>query len=245
MAISSKTGYNLTMNWIIVTAGGKGTRMKADVNKIFLPLLGQPIIIFTLKTLENHPEIDKIVITIGESDLDKLGKLLKRHNFSKIVKLVPTSSERQQNTHKALRWIKENSGLDNHFIGVHNAVNPMVTIEEISAVLEAAKQHGGALLAHPVKDTTKICDEDNFVTETPLRKLVWAAQTPQFSTLGKLLKAFSKAEKENFMGTDDTQLLERIGVKIKMVPCSKDNFKITFPEDLLAAEKILKERINV
>lgn len=233
------------MNWVIVCAGGKGTRMKADVNKIFLPLLGQPIIISTLKTLENHPEIDKIVITIGESDLRELENLLKKHNFSKIVKLIPTNSERQQNTFKALNWIKENKGLDDHLVGVHNAVNPMVTIKEISAVLEAAKKHGGALLAHPVKDTTKICDEDNFVTHTPLRKFVWAAQTPQFSTLGKFLKAFEKAEKEEFLGTDDTQLLEKIGVKIKMVPCSKDNFKLTFPEDLIIAEKILKERQNV
>lgn len=234
-----------TQNWMIVCAGGKGTRMRQNVNKIFLPLLGAPIIISTLKTLENHPKIDKIVITIGESDVRELETVLEKHNFSKIVRLVPTNGERQQNTFKALKWINKNGGTDNHMIGVHNAVNPLVTAEEITAVLKAAEEIGGALLAHPVKDTTKICDEENFVTHTPLRKFVWAAQTPQFSTLGKLLQAFQKAEEENFIGTDDTQLLERIGVKTKVVPCSKDNFKITFPEDLLAAEKILQERQHV
>ena len=81
--------------------------------------------------------------------------------------------------------------------------------------------------------------------QTPIRKFVWSAQTPQVGKLEDLLTAFKKAEKDNFLGTDDTQLLERIGIKIKVVPCSKDNFKITFPEDLILAEKILQERQNV
>ncbi len=231
-------------NWIIVTAGGKGTRMKQNINKIFLPLLGLPIIIHTLKTLENHPGIDKIVITIGEDDLPNLETIIKKHRLSKVVQLIPVNQERQQNTLEALRWIKTNGGLDTHLIGVHNAVNPMVTAEEISAAFAAADEIGGALLAYPAKDTTKICDEDNLVVQTPIRKLVWSAQTPQVGKLGKLLEAFEKAEKEGFLGTDDTQLLERIGVKVKVIPCSKDNFKITFPEDLLTAEKILQERQN-
>lgn len=233
------------MNWIIVTAGGKGKRMGAPVNKVFLPVLNQPIIVHTLKVLENHPEIDKIIITIGFDDLEKLDSLLKPFKFKKIVKLVPTNGERQQNTHKALNWIKENTGDNEDFVGIHNAVNPLVSIDEVSAVFQAAREHGGALLAYPAKDTTKICDEENFVLQTPLRKFVWSAQTPQVGKLKDLLKAFEKAAKDDFLGTDDTQLLERIGVKIKTIPCSKDNFKLTFPEDIILAEKILKERQNV
>jgi 2-C-methyl-D-erythritol 4-phosphate cytidylyltransferase len=232
-------------NWMIVTAGGKGKRMGAPINKVFLPILGQPIIIHTLKILDNHPEIDKIVITIGLDDLKKLESLVKPLKFKKVVKLIPTSSERQQNTHKALSWIKKSGGRDTDLIGIHNAVNPLVLSDEISAVFEAALEHGGALLAYPAKDTTKICDEENFVTHTPIRKFVWSAQTPQVGKLKDLLRAFDLAEKEEFLGTDDTQLLEKIGIKIKMVPCSKDNFKLTFPEDLIIAEKILKERRNV
>lgn len=235
----------LKQNWIIVTAGGKGTRMKQNINKIFLPLLGLPIIVHTLTTLENHPLIDKIVITIGEDDLPKLEQIIKKHKFTKIVQLIPVNQERQQNTHKALKWIQKNGSLDHHLIGIHNAVNPLVAADEITAVFVAAEKIGGALLAYPAKDTTKICDEENMVVQTPIRKLVWSAQTPQVGKLGKLLEAFEKAEKEGFLGTDDTQLLERIGVKIKVISCSKDNFKITFPEDLLAAEKILQERKNV
>lgn len=235
----------VNQNWIIVTGGGKGTRMGKNINKIFLPLLNLPIIIHTLKLLENHPEIDKIVVTIGKDDLPKLKQVIKKHNFTKVIKLVPTNQERQQNTLKALRWIKANSGLNHHLIGVHNAVNPLVAAEEISAVFKAAEEIGGALLAYPAKDTTKICDSENLVIQTPIRKFVWSAQTPQVSTLKNLMEAFEKAEQENFLGTDDTQLLERIGVKIKVIPCSKDNFKITFPEDLDTAEKILQERQNV
>lgn len=230
------------MNWIIVTAGGKGTRMKAGVNKIFLPILETPIILHTLQTLENHSLIDKVVITVPEDDLKDLEKIIRAKGLKKVVKLVPVNGERQQNTLKALRWIKKNKGKDNDLIGIHNAVNPMVTGAEIKAVFEAAEEIGAALLAYPAKDTTKICDEDNLVAQTPVRKFVWSAQTPQVGKLGDLLKAFGKAEKDDFLGTDDTQLLERIGIKVKVVPCSKDNFKITYPEDIILAEKILKEQ---
>ncbi len=234
-----------TQNWIIVTAGGKGTRMKAGVNKIFLPIFGIPIIVHTLKTLENHPLIQRVVITVPKGDLEKLEQTIKEHRLSKVVKLIPVNQERQQNTFKALKWIKENSGFDTDLIGIHNAVNTLVTEDEISAVFKVADAIGGALLAYHAKDTTKICDENNLVVQTPIRKFVWSAQTPQVGKLEDLLTAFKKAEKDNFLGTDDTQLLERIGIKIKVVPCSKDNFKITFPEDLILAEKILQERQNV
>lgn len=232
-------------NWIIVTAGGKGVRMGAGVNKIFLPLLDQPIIIHTLLTLETHPLIDKIIITIPDDDFKKLERIVQKSKFKKVIKLIPTSGERQQNTHKALAWIKENGVNFNDLVGIHNAVNPLVTAHEISEVFKETLEHGGALLAYPARDTTKICDEGNFVVQTPLRKFVWSAQTPQVGKFKDLLKAFEKAEKEKFLGTDDTQLLERIGIKVKVVPCSKNNFKITYPEDLILAEKILQEKQHV
>jgi 2-C-methyl-D-erythritol 4-phosphate cytidylyltransferase len=232
----------MNQNWIIVTAGGKGTRMMAGVNKIFLPVLDIPIIIHTLKTLENHHLINKVVITVPDDDLKNLEKIIKSAKLKKVVKLIPVSGERQQNTLKALRWIKKNNGKGDDLIGVHNAVNPLVIADEIEAVFRSAEEFGGALLAYPAKDTTKICDEDNCVVQTPVRKFVWSAQTPQVGRLEDLLKAFEKAENEDFLGTDDTQLLERIGIKVKVVQCSKDNFKITYPEDIILAEKILKEK---
>lgn len=229
-------------NWVIVAAGGRGERMERKINKIFLPLLRRPVICWALKTLEESPQIEKIIITVDESDLGKLKNLLKKYQFKKIVGFIRAGENRQNSTLKALEWMGENKARENDLVGVHNAVNPLVTEKEIENVFQAAQKFGGALLACPARDTVKISSAANFVRQTPVRKSVWYAQTPQVGRFKDMLRAFLKAEKDNFQGTDDTQLLERIGVKVKIVPCSPENFKITYPWDLILAKTILKRR---
>lgn len=229
-------------NWMIVAAGGRGERMGRKINKIFLPLLGKPVIYWILKTLEESPQIEKIIITVDESDLGKLKNLLKKYRFKKVVGFVKAGETRQDSTLKALRWTKKRGAKSSDLVGVHNAVNLLVALREIKEVFLAAKKFGAALLAMPARDTVKIGDEANFVRQTPIRKFVWYAQTPQVGIFKNMLRAFLKAKKDNFQGTDDTQLLERIGVKVKIVPCSPDNFKITYPWDLILAKEILKKR---
>lgn len=229
-------------NWVIVAAGGRGERMRKKINKVFLPLLRKPVILWTLKTLEESPIIKKILITVAEADLGKLKKMLKKYQFKKIVGFVKARESRQDSTLKVLQWMRKNRAKDDDLVGVHNAVNPLVTVDEIENVFSAAKKFGAALLAMPARDTVKIADNSGFVAQTPARKSVWYAQTPQVGRFKDMLEAFLKAEKNNFQGTDDTQLLERVGVKVKTVPCSPENFKITYNWDLILAKAILEKR---
>lgn len=230
------------MNWMIVAAGGDNKRIKNnDTNKIFLSLLRKPVIFYTLKTLEEADFIDKIIITVRKKDKKKLGGLILKWQFKKVVGLIVARESRQSSTWKVLNLWK-GIILERDLVGVHNAVNPLVTKKEIEAVFAAAKKHGASLLAIPARDTVKIATKNNLVRETPIRKFVWYAQTPQVAKFSLLFKAFEKAEKESFLGTDDTQLLERVGVKVKIIPCSPENFKITYPQDLFLAEKILRRR---
>ncbi len=229
-------------NWIVVTAGGKGSRLEAGMNKVFVPLLGEPIVCRTLKFLDDCGIVERIVITIGETDLPQLKELLEEYKFKKVVGLILAKETRQDSTLEALKWIEGQGAKPDDLVGVHNAVNLFVTNQEIENVFAAAEEFGGALLAVPAKDTVKIANEAGFVSETPVRQMVWYAQTPQVGRLGAMLDAFRQAEKDNFNGTDDTQLLERAGIRVKIVPCSPDNFKITFPSDLIMAETILRRR---
>lgn len=228
------------MNWAIIVAGGDGKRIKAGANKAFLPILGKPLAFYTLKTLEKMNLIERMIISIRSTDKEKWQNLINRFGFKKIVKLSFAAESRQASTWKVLQWLK-GKAKEKDLIAVHNAVNPLVKPEEIKAVLAAARQFGAALLAMPARDTVKIAN-DKTVQKTPLRQFVWYAQTPQVGRFDFIFKAFEKAQKDKFLGTDDSQLLERIGVKVKIVPCSAENFKITYPQDLFLAEKILKER---
>lgn len=227
------------MNWLIVVAGGRGERANLGFNKVFARLGNFPLLYWTLGAFEKSSVIDNIIVSASQKDIKKIKRLVKKYQFKKTRDIVPASSSRQESTFAVLAAIKSKMKKDD-LVGVHNAVNPFVTQEEIRKVYSSAKLHGASLLAQAARDTVKITNDRGLVDKTPLRHYSWYAQTPQVATFANLWGAFLAAQRENFAGTDDAQLLERIGIKPKIIPCSHQNIKITFPEDLITAKHILK-----
>lgn len=227
------------MNYLIIAAGGNGERMGLHHNKIFAKIGNKPIIYWTIKAFEEARIIDKILISAKLKDIKHLEQIIKKYRFNKVEKIIEASSSRQESTWEILKWLKSHVK-EEDLVGVHNGVNPFVSLHEIEEVYLQAKKHKAALLAYPASDTIKITDEENIVQKTPIRKYCWYAQTPQVAIFKYLYQAFVKAAKDQFLGTDDTQLLERVGIKSKLIKCSHRNFKITFPEDLIVARNILK-----
>ncbi|MEX1052256.1 MAG: IspD/TarI family cytidylyltransferase [Patescibacteria group bacterium] len=230
------------MNILIIVAGGKGLRAGLGYNKIFAKLNGDSILSLNLKTIEKAEVIDSVIISAKKADIPKINKIVKENKFKKILKIITSSKSRQSSTYKALKWL-EKAKIKAQLVGVHNAVNPFVTRNEINQVFLEAAKHGAALLAYPARDTVKISNTKGLVDYTPVREKSWYAQTPQVGRFNDLYKAFKKAEKQGFSGTDDTQLLEKLGIPVKIVACSYQNLKITFPEDLVIA-KILKKLVS-
>lgn len=226
------------MNYLIIAAGGSGERMKHKDNKIFLKIDNKQILYWTLKVFEENSIIDAIIISARISDQEEIKDIIMKNKIKRVIAIVSAGKSRQETVLNALNWLKI-KGKKNDLIGIHNAANPFVLHQEIKDVFEAAWKHRGALLARPASDTVKITDGDDLVSHTPARKSCWYAQTPQVAFYGDLLKAFAMAQSKNFTGTDDTQLLEMIGIKPKIIPCSRYNFKITFPEDLALARELL------
>lgn len=227
------------MNWVIVVAGGKGERARLGFNKIFAKLHNFPVIYWTLKTFEKSNVVDNIIISAGEKDIKKIKSIIKKYKFRKIEDVICASHSRQDSTFIVLKNFRSKMK-NGDLVGVHNAVNPFVTQSEIKKVYLSAKKFQAAILAYVAKDTVKITNKDGFVITTPLRKYSWCAQTPQVATFGNMYKAHLKANSQHFIGTDDAQLLERIGIKPKIVPCSYQNIKITHPVDLVLAKQIIK-----
>lgn len=226
------------MNWVIVVAGGNGERVGMSKNKIFANVGSKPIIYWTLKTCQDSDSIDKIIISTRAKDSIKMEQLVATYNFSKVVRIFPSQNSRQNSASYIFSQLGSSIAGDD-LVGIHNGANPFVTGKELQDVYEAARNNKAALLAYPATDTIKITDGSRRVMDSPTRKNCWCAQTPQVARYCDLSKAYQHADANNFIGTDDTQLLEQIGIQAVVVPCSRLNFKITYTEDIYLARKRL------
>ncbi|MNW32335.1 2-C-methyl-D-erythritol 4-phosphate cytidylyltransferase [compost metagenome] len=221
---------------VIVVAAGRGTRMGTKESKQYLKLQDKPIVILTLEVFERHPLISEIVLVTGEQDVDRCAVWVREYGITKCVKVIPGGAERQHSVHRGLLHIST------PWILVHDGVRPFVTESQVTSCYEAAVKHGASILAVPVKDTVKQVDGEGWVTATPDRRSLWAIQTPQAFRRSDLLMAHEQAEQEGFIGTDDSMLVERLGVPVLVVEGSYSNIKITTPEDLDYAEWIRKKK---
>lgn len=227
------------MTSVIIVAAGVGKRMGGKVAKQYLLLKEKPILYYTLKAFEQIEAIDEIVIVTGKDDIEYVkSEITDKYNISKISNIIPGGSERQYSVRNGLNAINKNTDI----VLIHDGVRPFVEKADVEKLIEEIKINKACLLGVKVKDTIKICDTQGNIVETPDRNLLWQAQTPQGFLYDIILKAHIKAEEENFLGTDDAMLVERLGYKIKMVEGSYTNIKITTPEDLQAGEAILNNK---
>jgi 2-C-methyl-D-erythritol 4-phosphate cytidylyltransferase len=222
---------------VIIPAAGQGKRMGAGKNKLLLTLEGVPILIHTLRVFEADAECSGIILAINPSDEQEFKSLLKEYGIHKVSSLVTGGKERQDSVYNGLRAVRSLDGI----VLVHDAARPFIRLETIHNLVEAASKDGGAIVAVPVKDTIKKAD-DGRVAETVERSSLWSVQTPQAFRASVLLEAHNKAMREQFIGTDESSLVERIPHHVSIIEGDYDNIKLTTPEDLYFAEAILRKR---
>ncbi|SHF47072.1 2-C-methyl-D-erythritol 4-phosphate cytidylyltransferase [Caldanaerobius fijiensis DSM 17918] len=214
----------------LIMAAGKGRRMQMDKNKVFLPLNGKPIITYSVETIKKSG-IDDIVVVTSKDDIDFCSnEILKGYE----VRYVEGGAERQISVYNGLMAIKETNC---DLVLIHDGARPFVTESIIRESIEAAIEHGAAAVGVKVKDTIKVV-KDGFILHTPPRESLWAVQTPQVFRYDLILKAHQKAIEDNFLSTDDTVLVERMGIKVRMIEGAYRNIKITTPEDIYIAEAL-------
>ncbi|MCK5282252.1 MAG: 2-C-methyl-D-erythritol 4-phosphate cytidylyltransferase [Nanoarchaeota archaeon] len=225
-------------NYALITAAGIGKRMNTEMNKIFLLLDEIPIVAMTIKRFQDCNAIDKIILIAREEDKDELQKIKDKNDFNKVEKIVLGGDKRQNSVYNGLISI-ENAKVDD-IVVIHNGVNPFIDEKTIIDSIEAAKKYEAAVVGFRARDTIKEVDEKGFVAKTLERNKMWQVQTPQTIRYGTAIRAFKKAFDDDFFGTDDTMLVERLGKKVKMIECPYENIKITLPNDLEFANKLLK-----
>lgn len=222
----------------IVAAGGSGSRMGAEVNKIFLELCDIPVLAHTLLAFENHPDISEIILVARECDIPGCMDIAEEFHISKLKTITRGGKSRQESVMNGMKEIS----VQTEAILIHDAARPLVTKTVISEVIENTLAYGGAAVGSPCKNTIKEIDENGFILRTVEREYLYEIQTPQGFTTENAKQMYQYAGENNISGTDDCYLAEQLGFQVKMISGSSDNLKITTYDDLLLAIQILSNR---
>lgn len=228
------------MNVAIVVAGGKGVRFGGDRPKQFLEVNGSPIIIHTLRQFERCREIGSVIVVLPAEETAGFQSLMEKFALQKVTRIVAGGATRAQSVKQGLATID-----DAEVVAVHDGVRPLVTPDEIDRVVKAASETGAAILAAGVADTIKDVRSNRVVNTLP-RVNLRRALTPQCFRLDILRRAYQQLEQLEAAAvevTDDSFLVERLGLEIVAVEGSARNIKITREEDLVSAETFLKSAL--
>jgi 2-C-methyl-D-erythritol 4-phosphate cytidylyltransferase len=217
----------------LITAGGVGTRMGAGRPKQYLELAGIPVIVRTFIAFDSHPQVDRVVVTVPYGDEENCRQTLEMHcSISKPLSVVIGGATRQASVFEGLKRLE-----DTDLVAIHDGVRPFVTAETITESIVAAQRVGAALACSPVRDTVK--RRNGTVLETISREDLWLAHTPQTFQTSLIIRAHREALQDGFTGTDDASLVERLGHPVEIIEDSQDNIKITTPDDITRALRIL------
>jgi 2-C-methyl-D-erythritol 4-phosphate cytidylyltransferase len=221
---------------VIIPAAGFGERMGATIGKQFLLLNEKPILVHTLERFQSCDDINEIIVATQRSSFPIIEEIRKKYSLSKLKAPVEGGERRQDSVAKALKCVDAESEI----ISVHDAVRPFVRRKEITQSIETAKYFGASVVAVRAKDTMKQASTDGRVEKTLNRSSLWSVQTPQTFQRKILIEAYEFAFKNNIVATDDSYLVEQIGVLPIIIEGSYENIKITTPDDLLLAELLVK-----
>lgn len=223
----------------VVPAAGSGRRMGAQRAKQFLDLGGLPLLSRTCALLEQVPQVDQVVVVAPPGQENELRELcLAPYDLPKLAQVATGGAERQDSV-RAGALAAVNLGA--RWVLVHDAVRPLVDPAVFARVLAATQECGAAVAAMPCVDTVKQGDDDGRVRATLDRSRLWLVQTPQGFDLRLLLEAQDRATKQGLLATDEAGLIEALGREVRLVMGSRDNIKITTPEDLYLARRFLGE----
>ncbi len=228
----------------LILAAGRGERLGEGApreGKAFTPILGEPMLRWSVRAFDACPEIGAIVIVAPPGEERRARHALAGCD-AKVGDVVAGGVERQDSLGEGLRAIASLAGGDDPLVAVHDAARALVRPEDAARAVIAAQRWGAAILAVPVKDTIKRVEKETWIEGTPDRTTLWVAQTPQVARASLLEKALAHARAGGIRSTDEASLLEGIGVAVRVVLGDYANLKITTPDDVVLAEAILRQR---
>ena len=217
----------------VVVAAGSSARM-GGIDKIFVPVLGLPLVAYSLDQLERCPSVDRIALVLDARSLEQGADLVRERGYRKVVQLCPGGKRRQDSVYNGLEAV---AGCE--WVIVHDGARPCLDDKMLRRGLGAAQECGAAVAGVQCKDTIKVVSTDMKVQDTPDRATLWMAQTPQVFRYRLLLDAHRRCDSDV---TDDATMVESLGYPVKMFLGAYENLKVTTPDDLILAEVLLCDR---
>lgn len=201
--------------------------------KQFLSLAGRPLLAHTLKAFDACAQVQQIVLVLPEKEFDFCHEhILSPNKPKKPVTLVAGGSMRQDSVFNGLQSIPQKSGI----VLIHDGVRPLIAPDLIEACINGAKQWGACIPIVSAVDTPKQINRHGVIVQTIARETLGMAQTPQTFQLSMIKKAHTLARQKGWQATDDASLVERMGINVHVITGSRENIKITTPEDLAWAK---------
>ncbi len=222
---------------VVIPAAGQGKRMKSNIKKQFMELLGRPVLAHTLSVFINNTKIDQIIIVVNVDEIDYCKKNIINKFSDSRVKIIAGGESRRESVFAGLKALSP--VID--YVIIHDGARPLLTQDLLNKVIKSLTSHTAIIVGTSLKDTVKRVDKEQIVQDTPERSSLMAIQTPQAFLYDIIMEAHQNVPEEHSV-TDDASLLEYIGKEIKIIEGSYENIKITTPLDLIIAENILKQR---
>lgn len=223
---------------VILPAAGKSSRFKGKEKKPFVTLDGRAVWIRSAELFVTRPEVKQMLIVIAPEDIEKFKGRFAANIMFMNIQVVEGGAERFESVANALARL----AADVDFVAVHDAVRPCVPGAVIDAVFQTAEKCGAALPGAPVADTIKQVNNAMDVESTLPRSGLWLAQTPQVFRRDWIEEAYRRRGEIKGPITDDAQLVEATGHRVRLVLGSIENIKITTNDDVAMAERFLKSR---
>lgn len=221
--------------YALIVAGGSGSRMGADKNKILLEFAGQAVLKHTVDVFDGCGCIDEIVVVTRKEDREECEFILE--DVKKNVRYAYGGATRRESVYNGLRECA-----DADYVLIHDAARAMIDGKTINAVTEDCIRYGAAAVGVKCKDTLKSVDESGFITGTVDREHTYNIQTPQAFLYSDILRAHEKAAAYGVEATDDCALMEYYGKRIRLTEGSYENIKLTTPDDMAVGEIIIRKR---
>jgi len=219
---------------VLIPAAGSGSRMKAGKNKLLIELEGESLIYWTLKSVFSSSLVSWVGIIGQPNDKNELLNSVK--GFSSKVQWINGGETRQKSVFNGLNSLPSTA----EKVLIHDGARCLIEPSLINKCALELEENDAVILATKVTDTIKIVDDKGYIKETPDRKNLWAAQTPQGFLVKSLRKAHIMAIENNWKVTDDASLFEFLNWEVKIIEGNSSNIKITSPLDLKIAKQILK-----
>ena len=234
------------MNIAIIFAGGSGTRMHVkDRPKQFLLVHGKPIIVHTIETFQNHPQIDGIIVVCIQDWIPYMEEMKYRYRLEKIISIVPGGNTGQLSIYNGLLEAKERCGTSETIVLIHDGVRPLIDADTISRNIKCVKENGVAITCSEVRETVVLIADNNSVADIPSRQHSRIPKAPQSFWLKDILQIHQKALADGITNSiDSCTLMMHYNQKMTIVNGSSDNIKITTPDDFYTFRALYDAREN-